>query len=54
LLAAKQVIKENENLSQREGVELERRIFYPLYDTKGVKEGVEAFVQKRVPNHIDL
>lgn len=54
LLAAKQAIKENENLSQREGVELERRIFYPLYDTKGMHEGVNAFVEKRKPNHYDL
>lgn len=54
LLAAKQAIKENENLSQEEGVALERRIFYPLFDTKGVVEGVGAFVEKRKPNHYDL
>jgi enoyl-CoA hydratase/carnithine racemase len=54
LIAAKQVIKENENLSMREGQELERRVFYPLYDTQGVKEGVNAFVEKRKPNHFDL
>lgn len=37
LIAAKEAIKENENLSMREGVALERRIFYPLYDTKGME-----------------
>ena len=54
LLAAKQAIKENENLSQHDGVALERKIFYPLFDTKGVEEGVKAFVEKRKPNHYDL
>jgi hypothetical protein len=27
-----------------EGVALERKLFYPLYDTKGMQEGVNAFV----------
>lgn len=54
LLAAKQAIKENENLSQADGVALERKLFYPLYDTAGMKEGVDAFVSKRKPNHYDL
>jgi len=27
-----------------EGVALERKLFYPLYDTKGMQEGVSAFV----------
>ena len=27
-----------------EGVALERKLFYPLYDTKGMEEGVKAFV----------
>lgn len=44
LIAAKEVIKQNENLSMSEGVALERKLFYPLYDTKGVEEGVKAFV----------
>jgi enoyl-CoA hydratase/carnithine racemase len=54
LLAAKQAIKENENLTMSEGVALERKIFYPLFDTKGMEEGVKAFVEKRPPNHRDL
>ena len=33
LIAAKKAIKEAENLSMREGIDLERKIFYPLYDT---------------------
>lgn len=36
------------------GVALERKLFYPLYDTKGMEEGVKAFVEKRKPNHRDL
>ena len=54
LIAAKEAIKENENLSMAEGVALERRLFYPLYDSKGMEEGVKAFVEKRKPNHKDL
>lgn len=38
----------------REGIALERKIFYPLYGTKGFEEGVKAFVEKRPPNHKDL
>ena len=37
-----------------EGVALERRLFFPLYDTKGMQEGVSAFVEKRKPNMKDL
>jgi enoyl-CoA hydratase/carnithine racemase len=37
-----------------EGVALERQIFYPLYDTEGMKEGVSAFVEKRNANMKDL
>jgi len=37
LLAAKKVIKESENLSMNDGIALERKVFYPLYDTPGVK-----------------
>ena len=54
LIAAKKVIKESENLSMKDGVQLERDTFYPLYDTPGVKEGVSAFVEKRKPNMLDL
>jgi enoyl-CoA hydratase/carnithine racemase len=38
----------------KEGVELERKVFYPLYDTPGMKEGVDAFITKRKPNMQDL
>ena len=54
LIAAKKVIKESENLSMKDGVALERKVFYPLYDTAGMKEGVKAFIEKRTPNHLDL
>ena len=54
ILAAKESIKQIENLSMNDGVALERKLFYPLYDTKGVKEGISAFVEKRKPNMRDL
>ena len=38
----------------REGVALERKVFYPLFNTSGFKEGVNAFVSKKTPNHYDL
>ena len=54
ILAAKEAIKQTENLSTIDGVALERKLFYPLYDTQGVKEGISAFVEKRKPNMKDL
>ena len=33
----------------KDGVALERKLFFPLYDTKGMKEGVDAFINKRKP-----
>lgn len=54
LIAAKQCIKESENLSMEEGIAFERKVFYPLFDTPAVKEGVDAFVNKRAPDHYDL
>ena len=54
LTAAKRAIKENENLPMKEGIALERSLFFPLYDTKGMQEGVSAFVEKRKPNMKDL
>lgn len=38
----------------KDGVALEREVFYPLYDTPGMKEGVGAFIGKRKPNMLDL
>lgn len=38
----------------KDGVAHERKVFYPLFNTKGVEEGVSAFVEKRKPNHLDL
>jgi enoyl-CoA hydratase/carnithine racemase len=38
----------------KDGITLERKVFYPLYDTPGVKEGVGAFIEKRKPNMLDL
>lgn len=54
LIAAKRAIKESENLSMKDGVALEREVFYPLFGTPGVQEGVGAFVEKRKPNMLDL
>ena len=54
LMAAKDAIKKNEELSMKEGIAYQRKIFYPLFDTQGVTEGVNAFVEKRKPKHLDL
>ena len=54
LVAAKQAIKESENLSVRDAVALERKFFYSLYDTEGMKEGVDVFINKRAPKFTDL
>ena len=37
-----------------DGVALERKLFYPLYDTKGMIEGVNSFIEKRPANMKDL
>jgi enoyl-CoA hydratase/carnithine racemase len=49
LIAAKSAIKQSAELSLSQGVRYERTIFYPLYDSKGTKEGIAAFVEKRAP-----
>ena len=54
LIAAKEAIKQNENKSMVDGIAEERRLFYPLYDTKGMVEGVKAFVEKRKADLRDL
>ena len=38
----------------KDGIAYERKIFYELFGTKGVTEGVKAFIEKRKPNHLDL
>lgn len=53
LIAAKSAIKQSSELSLSQGVRYERTIFYPLYDTKGTKEGIKAFVEKRAPKFED-
>lgn len=47
LITAKMAVKASVELSQRQGEEFERAIFYPLFLTEGAKEGVTAFVEKR-------
>ena len=54
LIAAKQATRDTENIGMTEGIAQERNLFYPLFDTPGMKEGVNAFVEKRKPNHLDL
>lgn len=53
LIAAKSAIKQSAELPLSQGIRYERTIFYPLYDTKGTKEGIKAFVEKRPPNFED-
>lgn len=53
LKTAKDVIKQAEELPLEEGVKYERKVFYPLFDTPGAKEGISAFIGKRAANFED-
>ena len=35
----------------RDGLEIERRNFYLLFDTEDQKEGMRAFIEKRKPEY---
>ena len=49
LSAAKRAIDQGNNVSLREGIELEAREFQRVFLSKDVKEGVSAFLEKRSP-----
>ena len=50
LRAAKEAVNAADELSLREGLRLERRLFHALFATEDQKEGMAAFLEKRKPN----
>ena len=46
-IAAKDAVKQANELGIGEGLKFERRVFQGLFNTKAVKEGVDAFLKKR-------
>ena len=49
LIAAKEAVDRALELSLREGILFERRIFHALFATQDQKEGMRAFIEKREP-----
>ncbi|GFF94630.1 probable enoyl-CoA hydratase, mitochondrial [Aspergillus lentulus] len=49
VLAAKEVVNKSQELSLREGVEYERRLFHGLFGSKDQKIGMTAFAEKKKP-----
>jgi enoyl-CoA hydratase len=49
VLASKEVVNKSQELSLREGVEYERRLFHGLFGSKDQKVGMEAFAAKKKP-----
>jgi len=49
LQAAKEAVNAADELSLKEGLRLERRLFHALFATKDQKEGMAAFLEKRKP-----
>lgn len=47
ILAAKEMVSANQNMSMTEGVHFERRLFHSLFATEDQAEGMAAFVEKR-------
>ncbi|HET9643780.1 MAG TPA: enoyl-CoA hydratase-related protein [Burkholderiaceae bacterium] len=49
VMAAREAVARAEELSLREGVLFERRVFHALFATADQKEGMQAFLEKRPP-----
>jgi enoyl-CoA hydratase len=49
VLAAKEAVNRAFETPQAEGVRFERRVFHSLFATRDQKEGMAAFIEKRVP-----
>ncbi|KAK2741548.1 hypothetical protein FQN55_008303 [Onygenales sp. PD_40] len=49
VVAAKEVVNKSQELSLKEGVEYERRIFHGLFGSKDQKIGMTAFAEKKKP-----
>lgn len=53
LMAAKEAVDASLEVSTRDGVKFERRLFHSLFATDDQTEGMTAFVEKRKPNFTD-
>ncbi|KAI0999681.1 hypothetical protein K3495_g8515 [Podosphaera aphanis] len=49
VMAAKEVVNKSQDLSLRDGVDYERRVFHSLFGTEDQKIGMKAFVEKKNP-----
>jgi enoyl-CoA hydratase len=48
-MAAKEAVNQAFEGSLNEGMRFERRLFHSLFSTQDQKEGMDAFLNKRVP-----
>ena len=48
---AREAVRHGVETTVREGLEIERRNFYLLFDTEDQKEGMRAFIEKRPPEY---
>lgn len=51
VLAIKEAVNRAEEMSLREGLLMERRLFHSLFATEDRAEGMQAFVEKRKPHY---
>ncbi|KAI1212922.1 ClpP/crotonase [Annulohypoxylon truncatum] len=49
VMAAKEVVNKSQDLSLRDGVEYERRVFHSLFGSQDQKVGMKAFAEKKKP-----
>ncbi|CAI7644512.1 unnamed protein product [Penicillium bialowiezense] len=49
VLAGKEVVNKSQELSLKEGIEYERRLFHSLFGSKDQKIGMTAFAEKKKP-----
>lgn len=49
VMAAKEVVNKSQDLSLRDGVEHERRVFHSLFGSEDQKIGMKAFAEKKKP-----
>lgn len=49
IMAVKEAVNQAEEMSLRDGLLFERRLFHSLFSTEDKKEGMEAFIDRREP-----